>query len=288
MFKQKINIKILLTIAVIIAVTGFFYAKVSKADTAATYKKTCELATFPYNPDAKEDLYGEDATSQIYYHSKNNCEEHLFYPDQYDPDPPKLEENPLKPGTEKLRIPIAKHQHAYFNDSNHMNPGDTYYESYLDRFEITIKPDGFNNIDTANITCTGMPTPEGYTGEIPQTLKYCNGESDENLYGGTKIQKETNYQTKTIKITWFFATKTANHGGRPRIYGDNGKNFIIYKDGVPAMTLDLTNPNNSYRRASFSINLPTKNNAVNLERNNCFTRAYSGSSNYKTKRQKSD
>ena len=39
MFKQKINIKILLTIAVIIAVTGFFYAKVSKADTAATYKK---------------------------------------------------------------------------------------------------------------------------------------------------------------------------------------------------------------------------------------------------------
>ena len=25
---------------------------------------------------------------------------------------------------------------------------------------------------------------------------------------------------------------------------------------------------------------------VNLERNNCFTRAYSGSSNYKTKRQK--
>ena len=78
---------------------------------------------FPYNPDAKEDLYGEDATSQIYYHSKNNCEEHLFYPDQYDPDPPKLEENPLKPGTEKLRIPIAKHQHAYFNDSNHMNPG---------------------------------------------------------------------------------------------------------------------------------------------------------------------
>lgn len=264
MLKQKINIKILLTIAVIITVTGFFYGKVSKADTAATYKKTCELATFPYNPDAGKDMYGDDATDNIYYQSQNNCEEHLFYPNQYDPQPPQLEENPLKPNTEKLRIPIAKHQHAYFNDSNHTVPGDTYYESFLDRFEIIIKPDGFNNIDTANITCVGMPTPEGYTGEIPQTLKYCNGESDENLYGGTKIAKEINYQAKTIKITWFFATKTANHGGRPKLYGNNGPSFVIYKDGAPEKTLDLTNPNNSYRRASFSINLPTKNNAEQI------------------------
>ncbi len=230
--------------------------------TVVTYQKNCSLAVYPYNPDAPRDTFGNARVSNINELDDATCASHLPYPTgfprSYQPQPPLPAENPVKPGSENLRVPYAWHAHAYYNDSNHLSgSGITYYESFLDRFEITIQPDAFENTTIADVQCTSMPMPRGYDSFHALDLLDCDGVAND-LYGGTRVTKEVIPQTKNVKIKWAFAVNDP-HSGRPKISGNNGRpDFTLYYGDGSSSTFDSTQPEN--RKAEFAVTLHTKNN----------------------------
>lgn len=222
---------------------------------AAIYKNPCSLAVFPYNPAATLDTTGEAATAHINYLSDKQCADHVDYanPSQYKPQPPLVEENPIKTGSEKIRAPIAQHQHAYFNDSDYKIPNFTfYYKSAVKKFEITVQQDGINNLYTDNISCV-TPVPKDYNSANASDLFDCNGTADD-LYGGTTVTAKPG--DETIVITWEFGTQKPSW--KPVIFGNNGSNFVLYDKVKGNKTVDLTDPYS--RRLEFGVNLHTKDN----------------------------
>lgn len=232
------------------AVLTAVYPTSGLAESEYGYGQNCTLFTLPYNPDANDILDNSDSP-YINFLSSDECDQHLTYPNQYSPQPPIALENPVNSGSEKKKLSVATHEHAYVNDSDYNNPPKTYYyKSFIDRFEITIQPDGFLNLYANSITCN-------YIGSNAD-LADCDGYAPD-LYGGTKVTKVSNSQNKTITITWDFAQNvTYNNGGRPSRYGNNGQNFVSYdQNGTPSF-IDLTKPEN--RKMEFHVNLPTKDN----------------------------
>ncbi|MBI4994321.1 hypothetical protein HZC21_01595 [Candidatus Peregrinibacteria bacterium] len=233
-------------------IIGLFYiaSTLNPLKAKFAYGNPCTLFTLPYNPDAGDILDNSDSP-YINFLSSDECNKHLSYPNQYFPQPPLKSENLVKTGSEKKKLSVATHEHAYVNDSDYNNPPNTYYyKSFIDRFEITIQPDGFSNLYANSITCN-------YIGSNTD-LADCDGYAPD-LYGGTKVTKVLNSQNKTITITWDFAQNSAyNNGGRPSRYGNNGPNFVSYdQNGTPSF-IDLTKPEN--RKMEFHVNLPTKDN----------------------------
>lgn len=253
MLKQKL--KISLTVAIFI---GSTFTSLSLALARPTYGQTCQLGVFPYNPQASSDTVGDTLNPYINYLSNDQCQAHLNYPNAYSPQPPLDQDNPLKPGSEAVRGPIALHEHGYFNDKNHEDPpGNYYYKSFVDKFEITIENDGYTNLDTEHITCN-TPAPSGYNGDSSDLFDCQGSVSDTKLWGGTTVSKSTTTKNgkQVIKITWDFATVAPNTG-RPQIYANNGQAFNTYnQDGTIKSTINLTDPYN--RLLAFGVNLPTK------------------------------
>lgn len=219
------------------------------------YGSNCDLATLPYNSAAIETI--GSAAAPYVVHMRERCFDHYSFPNPgaYSPQPPRAEDNALKQTIETKRIPQTTHVHAYYNES-----GDTifYYKAFLDKFEITVQPDGYDNLDLASLTCDTL-LPAGYVVDTSD-LWDCSGYAD--IYGGTQITKTVNSSTKKIIITWDFAVNSP-YGGRPVIYGNNGSSFMVYDSAGSAIgALDLTNPANRTHFAS--ITMRTKNPSAQL------------------------
>lgn len=238
-------------IVAIAIIVGIAYRSATTS-AAAVHGRTCDLAVYPYNPFATEFTIGEAANPHINQLSNAECERHLSYPNAYSPQPPVKAENPIKPGSEHILAPIDQHQHAYFNDSDYNEPEPElyFYKSFVDKFEITIQPDGFNNLIHESITCDA-PVPDSYTDD-PSDLFDCDGFAA-TLFGGTQVTKFINPGNQTITITWNFA-ENAPYTGRPQIYGNNGVAFTT----PTGVTLNLTDE--SSRKLEFHVNLPTRDN----------------------------
>jgi len=244
-----------------VAMIGLLIQTASATPSAVIFQKTCDLAVYPYNPDATSYVTGQAATSHLQYLSEQECKTHLAYPSQYLPQPPREAENPVLPGSELIKAPIAQHQHAYFNNSNHTAAQNKfYYKSAIKKFEITVKEDGYQNLDRSRISCD-IIVPQNYTGNA-NDLTDCVGRADD-LWGGTVVTKTEDAASKTITLLWEFGVNEP--GKLPQRYGDNGINFKVYnaqgQDITPA-NFDLTSPDN--RKFEFHVNLPTKNNASQI------------------------
>lgn len=239
--------KIVFGIFVAATLLATFLVNRNTSQAVAVYQRTCDLAVYPYNPLAPSSTTGVAAQG----HENpllESCNEHLSYPNAYSPQPPRPEDNPIKPGSEGLRIPIVKHEHAYFNDSGDQN---YYYKAAVDKFEITIQSDGYANLPHDQIGCF-TPVPPGYAGNA-HDLDDCRGDVSD-LYGGTSVRKVGDPSNHTIRITWDFGNIV--HANRPIIFGNNGAGFVIYDSANGNRTVDLTNPEN--RKFEFGANFLTR------------------------------
>lgn len=244
MFKKILKFAQLL----LLVTCTFLFTHAAKAD--VQYKKTCDLAVYPYDS-TSQDIIG-DAGTPFINQIDNSCTSHISFPDQYRPQPPRAEDNPVKSGAENKRVPIAQHLHGYFNDSNKDIPDNNgynyFYKSFVKKFEITIQPDGYNNIDLNRISC-GTQVVYNYQG-AQQSFNNCDYKIADS-FGGTLVSTSRNSDNRTMKVTWTFGVDDPTK--LPQVYGNNGASFFV--DG---RVQDLTNPNN--RRLQFSVNLPTKDN----------------------------
>jgi|GEM_PF-2606660 len=211
-------------------------------------RKTCSLAVAPYNPSSPA-ITGLAADQYINFLSNDTCNQFVkLYGNAYFPQPPNLADNPVKAGAENMNVPIIRHDHAYYNDTE--QDANFYYKSFVDKFEITVQPDGFNSIDLNKIECQ-TPYPVNYDTSKLKQLQNCSGTLDD-LWGGTTVTKQT--ADNKLVITWDFGTTNQNgkFTGRPQIWANNGPNF----DQAPG--LNLTDENN--RKLAFNIHLPSKDN----------------------------
>lgn len=237
------------------------------------YGDICSLAVYPFDPNASE-IVGAAGTPHLKYLSEQECLSHTSYPNAYQPNPPDPldPDNTVKPGSVNKRVPWAKHEHAYFNDSPKEQKVvngvlHTYYKkAFVDKFEITLQYDAVNNTEIPNLKCE-TPLPGNYPGSASDLLD-CNG--SDPVYGGTTVKtslpkqdpKFPNDPTKKIVVvTWDFAT-SGNNTGRPPIYGINGNNFKVYRDDGSFFFLNLNDPYN--RDLQFAVHMKSKNNNAEI------------------------
>jgi hypothetical protein len=195
-------------IVVAMALTAALTAQIASAafDTNMTFP-TCSLGIYPYNPTGTKVGPLDSQWFNLFPPGDiNTCNSHLNYPNQYNPQPPQINDNPLKniDGIENISAPEARHNHIYHNASVEDN---YYYKQLIDRFEITIQPDALVNTDKYNVVCYTM----AQNGDEVATPG-CNGNI--NDWGGTQIS----YNNSSGVITWKFATSGS---GRPWIWGNN-------------------------------------------------------------------
>lgn len=234
-----------LTLSSILFVIGGSNSPVTEAKYNPVSRKICSLAVAPYNPNSPA-ITGLAADPYINFLSADSCNQFVkLYGNAYSPQPPKSEDNPLKAGTEDKNVPIIRHDHSYYNDTE--QDANFYYKSFVDKFEITLRSDGFNSIDLDKIQCQ-TPYPTNYNTSKIAPLEDCSGTVDD-LWGGTTLTKKT--VGNTVVIAWDFGTTNQNgkFTGRPQIWANNGKDF---DQG------DFTDENN--RKLEFNVHLPTKNN----------------------------
>lgn len=217
----------------ILSTVAFAFGTKTDAEYVPQSRNTCSLIVMPFNAE-NPPIPGNLANQYINFLTENTCKNFITYPNAYSPQPPRREDNPLNPNvTEEHHIPVTGHSHTYYNDSVH----DTFfYRSFLYKFEITLRSDGVNSIDTDEIKCF----IEDY--DIPE-LESCQGTADD-LWGGTEVSKET--RGDNLVITWQFSTLG---GPPPVIWGNNGPNFTVG---------DFTNEED--RRMRFFVDLPSKDN----------------------------
>jgi hypothetical protein len=197
-------------------------------DTSITFP-TCSLGIYPYNPTGT--VVGPlDAQWFNLFEGNNNstCTAHLQYPNQYTPQPPLVNQNPLAStaGVGDKKAPEARHNHIYHNASRE----DTfYYKTFMDRFQVILEQDALINTDKYNLVCYTPKNGGGFI-ETPG----CNG-SIPSEWGGTNIS----YNPSTGVITWKYATSGS---GRPMMWGKNPS--IGTSNGLIQASVKLISKNN--------------------------------------------
>ena len=168
---------------------------------------TCALSIHPFNP---QGTVVNDLANQWFnvFSGSGQCTQHLQYPNQYQPQPPTVQDNPLKNvnGVENIHAPTTRHNHTYHNASVEDN---FWYKSYMAKFQITLEPDALANTDKFNVVCGTATGPNTYV-ETPG----CNGTVSN--WGTTKIS----YNASTGVATWDFA-ESSSKTGRPMLWGQN-------------------------------------------------------------------
>lgn len=198
---------VLLTVAISLATTGLLTQETNAAYNSALTFPTCALSIHPFNT---EGTVVNDLANQWFniFTGSSTCTQHLQYPNQYTPQPPTVQDNPLKNvnGVENIHAPTTRHNHVYHNASVEDN---FWYKSYMAKFQIILEPDALNNTDKFNVVC-GTPTGPGTYVETPG----CNGTVGN--WGTTSIS----YNSSTGVITWDFA-EGSSKTGRPMLWGEN-------------------------------------------------------------------
>ena len=163
MFTKNIKKLIFTFIAVNLLISNSSPLPVSQAKAITVDRPICSLAVAPYNPAGKA-LTNPDDGNYIFDKylnvlSTDICNSFVkLYGNEYAPQPPKSENNPLTQLAidDKVSVPIIQHDHAYYNSTGVDN---YYYKSFVKKFVITLQEDTTKNIDLNNIKCdTAIPT----------------------------------------------------------------------------------------------------------------------------------
>ncbi|MBP9718716.1 peptidoglycan-binding protein [Candidatus Gracilibacteria bacterium] len=265
---MKVGLLALLIAVVMSTLTGSFDRALAAVE-QANFRR-CEIVVLPFNPG--QTIPGEADVDRFVTHiTGGDCTSHLNInaQTQYSPQPPRIEDNALAANTDNKTIPVTLHTHAFHDLSLE---DDYYYDSFVDRFVITIKADAVANTNIDNLVCYA-PIPSGLTREVRDALfadieaniADCNGEiRNPIMWGGTTVRKEV-VNRNEYKVTWRFA-QFNNNGGRPHLYGNNGANFPVY-DGEGNVTQrlnDLDNQNGMFRNLGFRVALTSRNNDAQI------------------------
>lgn len=261
---NNMKLRTLLSSLVVVAAMALILPT-EHARATVEYRKRCELFVLPFSPFANSNTLGAAVSPHIRYASASECQSHVTVPPaapaEYSPQPPLSADNQTQPGSENVRAPVARHEHAYINDSDHTQPNNLFfYESFLDTFEITIQPDGVRNLDVSEVKCNGMPLPAGYDATRLTEISDCEGTVGD-LFGGTRVSKSPSTDGRSITITWKFGINPP-YIDRPKYYGNNGSSFGISFDSNFNATraVDLNNPLSSFRKSEFHVDLLTRDN----------------------------
>lgn len=240
---KKIFLTLILSFTAVLVANGSSTSKVANAKYVPILHNICSLAVAPYNPGTSA-ILGSEATQYLNYLGTDTCNNFVkLFGNAYTPQPPKTEDNPTKIGAEEKNVPIVKHNHIYYNNTEQ---DSYYYKEFAKKFEITLQTDTTKNIDLSKIQCDTFPE-KNYDVSKLSALINCSGSLDD-LWGGTTITKTTTTDNKLI-ITWEFGTKTPTK--LPQIWANNGADFDMG---------DFTNEQN--RKFPFSVHLPTKDNGT--------------------------
>lgn len=258
--KKSFLPKIFILAAIALGLTLTTQTTVSQAAYNPVPRNICTLMIKPFNA-ALSPTYGTAGDQWINYISSQICGDHIAYDNStglgyaYTPQPPVYNDNPLKSGADKYHLPITRHDHTYYNDSLQ---DDYYYKSFVDKFEITVQSDAFDNTDTSQIKCD-TAVPYDYNVQNIDQIKDCDGTLND-LWGGTKVTKSFNNSNKTVTVTWDFATQKTGEGyvNRPYIWGNNGSAFKTYQKDGTIITVNTADEKN--RKLPFSIYLTSKDN----------------------------
>lgn len=240
---KKIFLTLILSFTAVFVANGSSTSKVANAKYVPILHNICSLAVAPYNPGTSA-ILGSEATQYLNYLGTDTCNNFVkLFGNAYAPQPPKTEDNPIKIGAEEKNVPIVKHNHIYYNNTEQ---DSYYYKEFAKKFEITLQTDTTKNIDLSKIQCDTF-AEKNYDLSKLSALINCSGSLDD-LWGGTTITKTTTTDNKLI-ITWEFGTKTPTK--LPQIWANNGADFDMG---------DFTNEQN--RKFPFSVHLPTKDNGT--------------------------
>lgn len=205
MLKLKKHL-ILFTLVLSLAIVGMAQ-NVNAAYNNALQFPTCALSIHPFNTGG---TVVNDLANQWFniFSGSGKCTQHLQYPSQYNPQPPTVQDNPLKnvTGVENIHAPTTRHNHVYHNASVE---DSFWYKSYMAKFQITLEQDALLNTNKFNVVC-GTPTGPNTYVETPG----CNGTVSN--WGTTKIS----YNSLTGVATWDFA-ESSSKTGRPMLWGQN-------------------------------------------------------------------
>lgn len=240
---KKIFLTLILSFTAVLVASGSSTSKVANAKYVPILHNICSLAVAPYNPGTSA-ILGSEATQYLNYLGTDTCNNFVkLFGNAYAPQPPKTEDNPIKVGAEEKNVPIVKHNHIYYNNTEQ---DSYYYKEFAKKFEITLQTDTTKNIDLSKIQCDTF-AEKNYDVSKLSALINCSGSLDD-LWGGTTITKTTTADNKLI-ITWEFGTKTPTK--LPQLWANNGADFDMG---------DFTDEQN--RKFPFSVHLPTKDNGT--------------------------
>lgn len=204
---------------------------------------TCSLGIYPFNPTGTVvDEFAKQWFNLFEAMGDGTCNAHLKYPEQYSPQPPKVEENPLvnASGVENIHAPKAQHNHTYYNASVE---DDFFYRSQMDRFEITLEADALSNTNLDQIVCV-TPRAKNDVYNDPNSFVEtpgCNGFIPDE-WGGTNIS----FNKSTGVIQWKFAVSEA---GRPTFWGEN-----------PSLNLPKCNPGDNFTTGCWGASVKLSSN----------------------------
>jgi hypothetical protein len=263
---NKTKIKFLVP-AFIAALAATLFAN---SASAVDLGKNCEIGIHPYDLQASS----EEAFPYVpnYVSPDSACENELRYPGTLPADlhnyattdlsyktvPPNYNANLVKQNDENKRVSWAVHEHGYYNAKDATSSEELfYYKAPIDKFEITIQPDGNTNLDLGNVLenlYCHTPKPASEPESIVDPIKDCEGQVDA-LYGGTKVTK-TRSGNKVI-VSWEFGR--IYNSKKPVLFANNGAGFVVTdSNGNPACQA-LSNPYSVCRKLEHWLNFKTKN-----------------------------